>query len=225
MGMQEEKASTSYNLSGWKSSFLIPLCAGSLLLPGIPQASSQEETDDAPWSVKTLVEYQQHLHPSLKAQDVYKLIYQAAFGVEHILVDSARVDSLLLQELQMVDSAMPGEPLIERISLGGGIVRINLRLFKHLNLSPSLLVKAMFRSAAETIPDTLMFYRMWNEFSSLVRFGLLEFSMNDVKEWSAKVARGAIEPVHHSAEYSIVNKPAYRVVRRDVLESVFGDLK
>lgn len=189
------------------------------------EASAQEGTDDLFWSVKTLIEYQQHLHPSFKAQDVYKLFYQAAFGVEHILADSTAVDSFLLSELQSVDSTMPDEPLVERISLEGEVVRINLRPFKHLNLSPALLVKAMFRSAAETIPDTLLFYRMWNEFSSLVRFGMLKFPETDVKTWNAKVASGVIEPVHHSREYATVNKPAYRVVKRDVFESVFGDLK
>ncbi len=42
--------------------------------------------------------------------------------------------------------------------------------------------------------------------------------------WSAKVTKGVIEPVHHSAEYAEHNRPSYRVVRRDVFESVFGEL-
>ena len=60
------------------------------------QAVAQPESAETPWSVKSLVEFQQRLHPSLTVQDVYKLLYQAAFGGEHILADSAEVGSFLL---------------------------------------------------------------------------------------------------------------------------------
>lgn len=228
MGMQAENTSINCRICRVQlSSFPAPLLVAAILvmLSLSRQAGAQPESDETPWSVKSLVEFQQHLHPSLTAQDVYKLFYQAAFGGEHILADSAEVDSILLLELGTIDSAMQGEPLLERISLQGEIVRVNLRPFKHLNLSPSLLVKAMFRSASETNPDTLMFYRMWNEFSSLVRFGLLEFPAEDMREWDAKVSTVVAEPVHHSKQYTSANRPAYRVVRRNVFESVFGEVR
>jgi hypothetical protein len=115
-----------------------------------------------------------------------------------------------------------GEPLMERISLENEIVRVNLRPFKALNLDPSLLVKVMLQSARETSADTMMFYREWNEFSSLVRFELLQFSVEDLKLWNEKVEGGRFETVHHSPNYVAADKPAYRVVRRDVFEEVFG---
>lgn len=227
MDILEEKVSTSCNICIRPARCLpvrLFLATLVILFVRIQHGYSQTEIDQFHWSVKTLVQFQQRLHPSLKVQDVYKLFYQAAFGVEHILTDSSEVASYVTREPAGVDSAIAGEPLLERISLENDVVRVNLRPFKHLNLSPALLVKAMFRSASETTPDTLMFYRMWNEFSSLVRFGLLEFPMGDLQVWGAKVRKGVIEPVHHSVDYVETNRPSYRVVRRDAFESVFGEL-
>jgi hypothetical protein len=185
---------------------------------------SQTDSEPSRWSTKKLVEFHQQHHPNLNAQDVYKLLYQSAFGVEHILADSDRVASYLANEMSSIDTVIPGEPLFERISLDGELVRVNLRPFKVLNLDPSPLVQVMFQSARETIPDTMLFYRLWNEFSALVRFGMLEFSFNDVRVWNIEVEGGTINPVHHSREYSLANWPAYRVVRRSVFEAVFGKI-
>jgi hypothetical protein len=176
------------------------------------------------WSVRELIVNQLRLHPLQKAQDIYKLFYQSSFGVEHILADSMSAAKHLLDELALLDSAADREPLIERISLENDIVRINLRPFRALNLDPLALVKVMFESARETVPDTVMFYREWNEFSALLHFGLLDFRPDDFDEWNAKVKDGKIAPVHHSGEYTATNKPAYRVVQRSVFETVFGKI-
>jgi hypothetical protein len=173
------------------------------------------------WSVLELVEYHQHLRPQLQVQDVYKLLYQANFGVAHLLTDTAEVRKYLLDELGTMDTTIHGEQLIERISLTNEIVRINLRPFKRLQLDPEKLVAAMFLSASQTKPDTEAFYHDWNEFSGLVRYGLLEFPIKDLEEWNARVAVGNLEPAHHSEQYMEFYKPAYRVVRRVVFESIF----
>jgi len=192
------------------------------LLVLVAAVHSQDSSDDSRWSVKRLVEFHQQQHPDLMAQDVYKLLYQASFGVEHILSDSAAVLSYLNEELSTVDTPQPNEALMERISLENDVVRVNLRRFKALNLEPSLLVQAMVRSAKATSPDTLMFHRQWNEFSALVRFELLPFSAEDLRTWDTKVEGGAVEAVHHSEKYVAANRPAYRVVKKDAFEEAFG---
>ena len=197
----------------------------SLLISFLPSYNAYAQSDDTRWSVKHLVEFHQQQHKDLKVQDVYKLFYQAAFGVEHILADSTEATSYLMSELAAADSSLPGEPLLERISLENELVRVNLRPFKALNLSPPLLVQVMFQSARETIPDTLMFYRLWNEFSALVRFGLLKFPPDDLKERESKSEIAVMKPIHHSTEYGGSNRPAYRVVRRAIFEAAFGEIK
>jgi hypothetical protein len=172
-------------------------------------------------SVLQLVEYHQHLRPQLQVQDVYKMLYQANFGVAHFLTDTAELRKYLSDELSTMDTTIRGEQLIERISPTDEIVRVNLRPFKRRQLDPERLVAAMFLSASETKPDTEAFYHDWNEFSGLVQYGLLEFPTKDLGEWNARVTAGNLEPAHHSEQYMELYKPAYRVVRRVVFGSTF----
>jgi hypothetical protein len=174
------------------------------------------------WGVLALVEYHQQLRPQLQVQDVYKLLFQANFGVEHFLTDTAGVRKNLLDELATMDTTVHGEQLIEPISPTDEIVRINLRPFKQLRLDPEKLVQTMFRSASETRPHTEEFYHDWNEFTALVRYGFLKFPMKDMQEWDARVSAGNLQPAHHSQQYYIeLYRPAYRVVRRAVFKSTF----
>lgn len=173
------------------------------------------------WSVLQLVEYHQQLRPQLQAQDVYKLLYQANFGVEHLLTDTAGVRKYLFDELATMDTTIHGEQLIERITPTEEIVRINLRPFRRLKLDPNKLISVMFNSASQTKPDTEEFYHDWNEFTSLVRYDFLKFAMKDVEEWNARVSAGNLQPAHHSQQYVELYEPAYRVVKRVVFKSTF----
>ncbi|MFN0157004.1 MAG: hypothetical protein ACKVRP_02905 [Bacteroidota bacterium] len=169
-----------------------------------------------PWSTKQVIDFHLSIKESVMVQDVYKLLYQANFGVEHLLTDTAGVRSYLLNELESMDTINRKEELVERISIRNDIVRINLRSFKALNLDPEMLVQAMFLSAAETKPDTAMFYRQWNEFHDLARYGFLRFPLDEVETWHKRVEAGDLRAVHHSESYERTNAPAYRVVHRRV---------
>ena len=174
------------------------------------------------WGVMRLIRYEQGLHDeTLEVRDVYNMLFQAIFGVEHVLTDSARVSAYLDAELASVGSPHPDEPLLERISQEGNIVRVNLRPFKALNLSAPLLVECMFASAGDGGRDTLMLYRAWNEFSSMVRFGILRFPVEDLPPVDSLLASGPV-PAHHSERYATRENPAYRVVRKDLFERMFG---
>lgn len=188
---------------------------------GALQIYAQSPAPSDHWGVLQLVEYHQQIRPRLQVQDVYKLLYQANFGVEHFLTDTAGVRKYLFDELATMDTTNQDEQLIERISPTDEIVRINLRPFKQLRLDPEKLVQAMFLSASETKPDTEGLYHDWNEFISLVRYGFLNFPMKDVDEWDARVSAGNLQPTHHSQQYMDTYKPAYRVVKRTVFESTF----
>lgn len=103
--------------------FVLWVIVISLLL----QVGAQYQSYRHHWSVKQLVEYHQQLRPDLQVQDVYKILYQANFGVEHILTDTAGVRTYVLEELASMDTTDRSEPLLERISTSGEMVRVNLR--------------------------------------------------------------------------------------------------
>jgi len=176
------------------------------------------------WSVMQLVEYHQQLRPELQVQDVYKMLYEGNFGIQHFLTDTAQVRHDLLSELATMDTTDRGEQLIERISTRDEIVRINLRPFRELKLDPNKLIGVMFSSALETKPDTEGFYHDWIEFTALVRYGFLRFPMKDGEDWDARVTAGNLQPAHHSQQYVELYKPAYRVVKRAVFESAFHNV-
>jgi hypothetical protein len=182
------------------------------------------ESEPASWSVLKLVQFHLSIKKNLAVQDVYKMLYQANFGVEHLLSDTAGVRSYLIEEMATMDTTLEEEALIERISTDGEVVRVNLRPFRKQNLDPELLIRAMFASAAAMKPDTLLFVRQWREFRDLVRYGLLNFPMSDVERLSATVEAGEIPPMHHSAEYKVANRPAYRVVLWRVFARMAGHL-
>lgn len=169
-------------------------------------------------STKELVGFHQNLRPGLGVQDVLKMLYQANLGVEHLLTDTADVRTYLARELEGLEPTDMKESLVEPVSTRGDLIRVNLRPFKDLNLGPDLLVQMMFESAAETKPDTLMFYRQWNEFFDLVRYGFLKFPMEDAERWHAIVTGGPPKPVHHTEPYKNLYRPAYRVVRKAVFD-------
>jgi hypothetical protein len=175
-----------------------------------------------PWSVKRLFEEQYRLGRKLSAQDAYKLLQQASFGVGHLLVDTAAARQVLFGELASVDTALKGEPLVERISVTGLLVRINLRPFKRQGLSPDSLFAVMVRSSKGLTPDTAQFVRQWTELLSLIRYGLLPPLSGDLRIWEDRVQRGDLGVVHHSPEYVQVYEPAYRVVLKEEFLRTFG---
>ena len=195
---------------------LVPQNTGAQPVPPVDHAKE-------PWGMKRVLERHLAARREMRARDVYKLFYQAAFGVEHLLTDTAGVRAYLLEELSGLDTLTVGEDLLERISMDGEMVRVNLRPFKALNLPPDLLVQAMFRSAAETRPDTLLFYRWWHEYTSLLWSGLIGPIPADLQEWDRRVQEGDLSPVHHSEPYMKAYRPAYRVVRRAVIESILQE--
>lgn len=190
-----------------------------LLAPAAPRGGRDSVTVDpgaAPWSVKTLLQYQRQLHPDMDARDVYKLLYQAAYGVEHLLTDTAGVKAYLMEELARTDDDSLREPLLERIAPDGAMVRVNLRPLKRLNFPADSLVKAMFASAAETIAGAGMLKKWWNEYMVLIHDRQIP-SPPDLARWTGMMEKGEIGPAHHSARYVEANRPAYRVVRRDIM--------
>jgi hypothetical protein len=198
---------------------MLPILSFLILFPSAVCAQESDTSEHNPWSVKQLVEFHLSIKENLGVQDIYKMLYQANFGVEHLLDDSTEVRSYLLRELASMESTTTDQ-LIERISVHDDVVRINLRPFKKQNLDPDMLVRAMYVSAAGTQVDTFQFVRQWNIFTDLVRYGLLFFPMDEVQKLSSKIEGGEITPLHHSNEYAKANRPAYRVVKRSVFEKL-----
>ena len=179
------------------------------------------EVDDA--AVVRLVQEQGRLHRNLGIQDVYKLLFQGVLGVGHILEDRERAWRELLEEFEASDaSEFMEEPLLERVSADGGVVRLNLRPFKRLGLPLEGLFEVMLVSAERIRADKDGFVALWKTFLELVEAGQLGFDYERLVEFNGVVRAGGYPPVHHSRAYGEANKPAYRIAQKQAYHEIFG---
>jgi len=156
--------------------------------------------------------------PKMRAADVYKMLYQGVFGVRHLMSEGAW-DRLEAEARTLGLDGQPGEPLIEEVSADGSMVRVNLRPYLRRGLPLDRLFSAMEVSAMEE-GETEKFIKAWSAFKELSRPGGLVFDEGEIGELD-KELEGGCRPRHHSEAYRRAYAPAYRVVRRSVLERVF----
>lgn len=156
------------------------------------------------------------IHPSMTPQDVAKLCYQAARGAEHLLSNPDRARGYLLQELETTP-ADGNIPLIELIS--DTVARVNLAAWKAQGLSADLLFE-LFAATAQVsgagedrLPTYLAEVGAWLERESDPP--VIPAEWQTFLRWYEETGCPAI---HHSEAYRQAEKPAYRIVRRDLLD-------
>jgi hypothetical protein len=161
--------------------------------------------------------------PAMRAEDVYKLIYQGSLGIGHLLGNHREARLYLIAELENLDLAGKGrEPLIEDVSPGGAMIRVNLRPFKRRGLSASQLFDVMVRSARATGTPRAAFLRRWRTCIRLAEAGLLPLDRSSVAALDRELRRRGYPAIHHSPSYVRHYRPAYRVARRDCFVTSFG---
>lgn len=188
-------------------------------MPSTPKSCSKQEENPI-GSLEELIKWHQKLRPNFEIVDVYKMLYQSVFGVGHILHEKARQH--LKNELSSLNiSEFPDEPLIENISTDGSMIRVNLSPFKRQGLSPDKLFYAMLTSAKNSSGTKEAFLKLWNEFKHLVETGKLEFDKTRLEDFDRKIREENFPIYHHSEKYRKSYKPAYRVLKRKVFQTIF----
>jgi len=160
------------------------------------------------------------LRPKMRAVDVYKLLYQGVFGVGHLFNEDTR-RRLEAEARTLCLDEHPEEPLIEEVSPDGSMVRINLRTYLRRGLPLSRLFTAMEVSAPAK-GRAEEFLKAWGLFKELVSSGRLVFDNEEIEELGRDLEIEGCQPRHHSEAYRRAYAPAYRVVKREVLERMFN---
>lgn len=150
-------------------------------------------------------------YPALQIEDLYKLVYQAALGNEHLMTDSAMVHDYLINELASLDTSSL-EPLWEEISPDGEVVRLNLRPFKARQGDQRALFHAMRQTARnfEKSPERLEQY--WRDLEQMAKSGTLAFETATMQSFFQEMRETGFPAVHHSPVYQEKYAPAYRVI-------------
>lgn len=150
-------------------------------------------------------------HPGFAGEDLAKLLYQAALGMDHLLEDRDAFLAELSREWEALDpQAFAGEPLLEPVHPDGRVARLNLRPAKAAGMSLAVL--------GPILADQPRRHGSWEEFRclwgaavSLAREGRIPFPPDElIAGGSAIEARG--HPPGHSPRYRELNRPAYRLI-------------
>lgn len=156
--------------------------------------------------------------PLMRARDIYKLLYQAVFGVGHIMGEEAW--QRLKEETERIDPEdHPEEPLVEEISPNGEMIRVNLRPFLRMKLPLDALYRAMLETQATGNAEDIK--RYWQILYNMIKRGKIDLPSDEVRKIQSELQSGKPKPKHHTDEYRTAYYPAYRVVEREAWNSHF----
>jgi hypothetical protein len=162
---------------------------------------------------RAVITAQLQRHPAMQIQDLYKLVYQATLGNEHMMTDSAMVHDHLIQELKSVQ-ADSAEPLLEEFSPDGEVVRLNLRPFKARHGDHHALFQAMMQTARNFQKSPGRLARYLAQLEQMAASRDIPFNAAAVKSFFREMREKGYPAVHHSAAYKEQYAPAYRVILR-----------
>lgn len=164
-----------------------------------------------------LISFHLELHEGCRVRDVYKLLHQSVFGPEHL--GSYLSEIAIREETDIPFSGQ--EALAEPISVDGGACRINLRPAAKQGIAANVLATAVRQSTTTFDRDMKRFCRVWLEAERLLkRWPRKRFSEEEIERFSRMVEARKFPPLHHSDSYRKYNRPAYRVLARDELDSL-----
>ena len=149
-------------------------------------------------------------YPLTVPQDAVKLIYQATFGVGHLLADEKTVRTRIVQEEASVCPAVECPPSED---IGGGFARLYLNRMEN----SAHLIGSLFLEAGTKVGGTEeQFLERLDVLRELTENGVFAFDTAALEEYLTPYLADGIRAVSHSEEYRAAYRPAYRVVSRDM---------
>lgn len=145
-------------------------------------------------------------HSSFSIQDLFKLLYQASFGREHILTE--KVAEYLVKEYEEVEAL--DIPLIEKIS--EHYIRVNLASWKYNKLDLQWLKRLFFVDNIIEIDGNKLFFEYLEEIEESISSGALNLSKKAFEEFKLEYLTKGLHPIHHSENYRQNEYPHYRLM-------------
>jgi hypothetical protein len=186
----------------------------------------QNQLTEREKNIKQIVQRHIQMRPSMRIDDVYKLLYQSRMGIGHLITDTLNAKKYLMDEIMSIDENDPFvcDSLVEWISNDSTMMRINLRSFKKKNLSADKLFQAMLGTVANHKQKKQELISDWIVYVNLLKNDEITMSQAGLEEFNAMVEQKAYPVIHHSAKYAEIYKPAYRVLLYDEWKNIFSDI-
>ena len=149
-------------------------------------------------------------YPELALQDVFKALYQSAFGCEHLIADpSAAADYI------RAEAARSGDRISELVELlSGDYCRVHLGILQD-GLSAETFARLFALSARHEECGREKLEAMLTALQTMADAGELPFSAQETAEAVERWRKDGFPPLHHSEIFRQNYAPAYRVLRRD----------
>ena len=161
----------------------------------------------------TLLDWHLKQYPMMKAQDVYKLINQSLKGPGHLITNTETAIQYLQEEMNQ--DLPPAPTPLELISSDLPLYRLYLSSYKKCNLPAKMLVETMITSAQyyanQDITDDTFSATLLNVISHLKTKGNID-SAKELEQIRLQLLPIHFPAIHHSQDYKLHYRPAYRVV-------------
>lgn len=168
-------------------------------------------------STKELLLNHYTAYPRLEVADIFKFIFQSAFGCEHLVSSEERALNYIKAELERIKDES-SEPRVD--ALDGDYSRVHLSCIRD-TLSAEALAK-YFCLSAKTEPDGKE--RLIEKIAvarELIADGMIPLSLSDFDELHAKWQAAGYPAIHHSDSFREAYRPAYRVIANEYVERLY----
>jgi len=169
-------------------------------------------------AVQEVIVQQMAQFPQSTMQDIYKSFYQARFGAEHMIGDTAAVRAYMQYELAAAaDDTLGPQLWYEPVGANGACVRVYLRCVNEQRLTAEQLLDAFIRSAKPVEQPNQAWAEEWKEIEQAAH----KAGVTCLEEESRLLMQAALSnrAVHHSEAYRNAYHPHYRIVRRDIFDN------
>ena len=146
-------------------------------------------------------------YPKLCPQDIFKYMFQSAFGCEHLVSDENTVLDYIKSEYETVPKT--ALPLTEE--LDGDYSRVHLSWLNE-GIKAETLAKLFCLSAKKEPDGALLLERKIEIVKKLIKENKLPFEKNDFNEKLDEWCKNANPAIHHSGIFRLEYKPSYRVI-------------
>ena len=180
-----------------------------------PGARSPEPAS-RPWTGLLVAHLERY--PLARAEDIYKFAHQSVFGPAHAIPSRDRARVFLEEEIAALSAAPAEEPLLDALSAGPELARLNLRPFLAAGGDPERLLDAFVATAALVHGDAAAMTRRLGEAVAVLReLGGEAGEAARLEALAGERAAAGYPAIHHTDAYRDAYRPAYRVVRVDLL--------
>lgn len=157
------------------------------------------------------IQHELELFPKAKAQDLAKLLYQAAYGPQHAVSAPEELYEWLNQEMKTL-RPHPSDPLLQPVWIHYPMFRIHLASASKHFIDVQLIHELFLQSCSEPTP-LLPF--SWNELVEMVFLMLNELNSRYYDVLASEFREltfSKLGPFHHSEFYRKMYSPHYRLI-------------